>query len=139
MPCNSDYMEANESEKFKQRTAQLLRFVLRTLGRKVPENVTTTATDSYAHIDFTPDLCEIMTSLSSKKRKALMSLGSRRSLELGIWWLDHVQADKLRIKAARDTRKAREAEKQRITLRSAARRKIASILSKKEMRALGYK
>lgn len=82
MPCRSDYMEPTQKEK---ESAKVISF-LKELGEKVGEY------DSYGRTETinqdTSKLCDLCQNTDV----------SRQSLELQIWWRDHQEADKARIK-----------------------------------------
>src|SRR5579862_6876043 len=127
MPCNSDYMEPTSTERELHRTAQLMAYALRKLGRAVPKRVRHAANDSYGNgTDLVPELCALLKSLPAKVRdKLVYNAHSREARDLADWLEEHEQAD-------REREEDEKADKERVALLASAKKK----LTKKELLAL---
>lgn len=96
MPCNSDYLEANEKEKTLKETAELLVYVLERMGKTPDQDLVSAANDYYCNKDYVPDLCKEIKSLSEENFEAIVyDARCPKSRRLADWWERHERADKL--------------------------------------------
>lgn len=95
MPCSSEHMEPTPAERKIQAMARHLAFVLRRLGREVPEAVTKQAESNYANDrGIEPMLCALLGSLEAPEIDAIVyDAKSAESRRLADWWEAHQQRD----------------------------------------------
>lgn len=103
MPCDSSYMERSGREKALHRTAQLYVYVLKLLGKPVPERVQHGAKDYYGHdkqgkeVDCVADLCKTINEMSPESRdKIIYNARDKMARKLADWWEEHQEADRQR-------------------------------------------
>lgn len=129
MACNSDYLNPTRREVELRRTAALYAYALRQLSQPVPEAVTDAALSIYCSVDFVPDLCALLTSLSKKDLKRVVyNAQDKTARDLADWWEEHQAADRKRLEA-----ESQAAEKQKLMDAALAK------LSPAEAEALGFK
>ena len=97
MPCRSDYMEPTQQER---ESSKVISF-LKEIGEDVGEYSTTYGRRETINQD-TAKLCELCQKVDVTKY----------SLELQIWWRDHQEADRARLKKEIEaTKKAKDKDK----------------------------
>jgi len=135
MPCNGDYLNPTTKERELQRTATLLIFVKRKLGKPVAPWLTKEAKDNYAKREsVVPQLCrEIERMTTEQRERILYDAHDKDSRDLANWWETHQAADTTRKKKESDVKRAERRRKKAERERS----KVLSRLSKKERKALG--
>lgn len=128
MPCRSDYMDPSPREVYNQKTARLILWLVR---KKVATVLSThrlidDAHNIYCGADYTPDLCEVLKSLTKEERTKLFNEEEKIAAELKLWWLDHLEGEERRAKEDSDKDKIEK-------LKKSALKK----LTKEERKALG--
>jgi hypothetical protein len=99
MPCRSDYLAPTAREEELQKAAQLLIYVLneRGLRKQITKNLTHAAGDSYCTIDFVPELCKQLKSMTVDEHERIVyNARSPSSRRLADWWERHQAADRVR-------------------------------------------
>ena len=128
MPCDSSYMEPTSREKQLQETAQLLVYVRKALLMDVPFSLAEAANNCYGRVDFVPQLCKAIRTMSpSQQEQIIYNARSRMARRLADWWEAHQEADR-----KREALEAAEARKKLI------RRRALAKLTAGEREALGY-
>lgn len=117
MPCYTD--PPSSTEIYRQNTAKLLVYVLKSLGRTPDRGIVATASDCFAHKDYTPELCAELKALSKAELERLAyNAKSKQSRLLADWWEDHQAADarhEAAEKAESDRKAALESAKSKLT------------------------
>lgn len=129
MPCRSDYMEPTGKERRLQETAQLLVYLRQNTktGDKISNKLRSAASDLYCRVDFVPELCEAIRSLSADDfDRVVYNARDPMSRKLADWWEKHEEADRQRIEE--------EAAKLR---KQAIRQQAIAKLTEEERRVLG--
>lgn len=113
MPCNSSHMAQTSREEFVQRTARLIVYACKSLGKRVPPKFVKMAEDAYPQDDkdeATKYLCGMIRKLREDRFAAYDNLvynaRSKDSRMLADWWEEHEQAD-IQREAAEDHAKKR--------------------------------
>ena len=90
MGCRSDYMEPTDREKYVQKTAQNLVYVLKSLKQDVPKNIVETSENIYAQDSedlLTPKLCDLLKKMNKRHQNSIIFNGrSKESRQLAEWW-----------------------------------------------------
>jgi hypothetical protein len=99
MPCNSDYLEPSEREKYLQDTAKLLVQLLQIRGLPVTDWILNQADSIYASDGrLVPELCSQISAIPEEVKETIMYDGhSEFSRSLASWWHRHQQEDLKRL------------------------------------------
>lgn len=102
MPCDSSYMEPNQTEKNRVEVSQFLVFVFGKLGKEVSKNIVNAANSQYGE-DVDLDevvalLCSTIRKMSKKQLENIVyDAHNGTSRRLANWWEEHQKADEERI------------------------------------------
>jgi len=101
MPCRSDYMEPNSSERRNQATAKLCLFFMQQIGWVAPDNLLADAEHLYCTQDWAPFLCQNLRALKERDPEGFDNLvynaKNPQSRKLADWWEAHEEFDKKRV------------------------------------------
>lgn len=103
MPCNCDYLEPNRAESESKRAAELIYFVLHSLGKETPTWIKKASKEVYGNQhklnELVVMLCDLCTNLTNKQKDVIIYNGrNQTSRDLADWWDEHQKADRIRIK-----------------------------------------
>lgn len=98
MPCNSEYMEQNNRERELQRSAKLLVYLQKKLGKKPDAWAVKEAANYYAKDERSvTELCATLRSLTPSQCKSIVyNAYDETARDLATWWEHHQAADKKR-------------------------------------------
>lgn len=103
MPCSSEHMKQTGTEAYNQRTAQLYIYALEKMSafskidKKNLALAKSEAHDSYARVDFTQQLCDLLRDLSPEQiEQVVYNARDPMSRKLADWWEEHQDADQKR-------------------------------------------
>lgn len=98
MPCRSDYMDPNESEKNSREVCRHLLYVLPRLGHDTPVWVTEGANNEYGAVHMletgTQMLCSLCRGMTTRASDLIIyDGGNAKARKLADWWEEHQKAD----------------------------------------------
>lgn len=128
MPCNSDYLNANDIEIERQRAAKLLVYVRKAQGIQPPPYAVKAAKSCYGEggDKAIVELCDTLRGMTEAELDFIVyNPYSKSARDLANWWEEHQEADRKRMQAERTL-------KQKAVLRKSA----VSKLTKAELKAL---
>lgn len=103
MPCNSEHMNPTNKERYYQRTAQLLRYVVEKTHSIPPaDDLLKAADDQYCQHDYTATLCAHIKGFAPHQMESVVyNARDPMSRKLADWWEEHQAADKNREEVER--------------------------------------
>lgn len=129
MPCDSRYLDQTEREKELQRAAKLLVYVRGKIGKPIDELLSQTAAAYYASVDYVPELCGELCSLSKTQVDEIVyNARDKNSRDLADWWERHESADR-----------QREADEQAKVKKNQLINRAINKLTREELDALGIR
>lgn len=101
MPCQCDYMQANEREIESKRVAQLLCYILPLVDRRTDPEIRKAAKEYYGNRKFvdawTKELCSVLEALTEGQLNAIVYDGyNPTARQLADWWDIHKEHDRTR-------------------------------------------